>query len=189
MLGPRRLTGPRALVVSIGLVAAFAAVAGAALIGPGNTVTACVGRDGALRVVDSSATGCPGSQTRVRLAAVNGQGEVADADRLDGMDSAEFLSGYVRLHDTEIAKGPASVEMEHHVDCPTGKKAVGGGFTALFKSDGSNPNVFISRGEPVKVAVSRPESASYFAKVKFDGEAPAGFQHELTITVICADTA
>ena len=183
MLANARLVRRAAVVVAIASVAVLAAVASAALIGPGNLVTVCIPKDGTLRVVDSSTTSCPGTQTRARLAAVNADGEVADADRLDGMNSSEFLSGYVRLSDTKVATGNQSVEMEHHVDCPTGKKAIGGGLTALHRSD----NGFISLGEPVAVAVSRPETASYFAKVKFPHEAPAGFRHELTVTVVCAN--
>lgn len=183
MFGKLTRSSRAVVAMSIALVAVLAAVAGAALVGPGNVITVCINKDGGLKAVDSSATSCPGTQTRARLAAVNSDGEVADADRLDGKDSSEFHSGYVRLNDTKVATGASSVAMEHHTDCPTGKKAIGGGFTAIEKSD----NGFISHGEPAKVAVARPETSSYFAKVEFDAEAPSGYRHELTITVICAN--
>ena len=125
------------------------------------------------RIQDDSLTGADVLESSL--------GTVPNADRLDGRDSTEFLSGYERLTSRVTATGLASVEMEHSARCPLGKNAIGGGFTALRTSDQT------SRGMPVKVAVARPETASFFAKVRFDTQAPADFQHELLVTVICAD--
>ena len=125
------------------------------------------------RVQDDSLTGADVLESSLAT--------VPNADRLDGVDSSAFLSGYERISSRLVATGAASVEMEHSARCPTGKNAIGGGLTALRTSDQT------SRGIPVKVAVSRPETVSFFAKVRFDAQAPAGFQHELVVTVICAN--
>jgi hypothetical protein len=125
------------------------------------------------RIEDDSLTGADVLESSL--------GTVPNADRLDGKDSTAFLSGYERISSRVTGTGSASVELEHSARCPSGKNAIGGGFTALRTSEQT------SRGIPVKVVLARPETASFFAKVRFDTQAPAGYQHELVSTVICVN--
>lgn len=107
-------------------------------------------------------------------------GTVPDADKLDNQDSTAFLSGLERVTTDKFAAGPGSTHMEHFTECPTGKRAVGGGITALLMDDEG-----FSTGAPAKVAVARTEIDAYFTVVEFDTEAPAGYRHKLQVTVVC----
>lgn len=60
------------------------------------------------------------------------RGEVADADRLDGMNSSEFLSGYVRLSPRE-----AREHAEHEVERHAAEYVVAAGESAGRRDDGA----------------------------------------------------
>jgi hypothetical protein len=95
-------------VALLALLIAAGGVAVAAIPNANGTINGCYNpKNGALRVIDSGQS-CSKGETALTLASADATGKVANADKLDGLDSADFAP----------AGGP---------ECPSGTQAFGGG--------------------------------------------------------------
>src|SRR5215211_6078546 len=87
-----RRPSPGTVLGGLALIVATSGVAAAAIPGSDGTVTACISKDGAVKVIDPAAgKTCTGTQTTVSFASTDATGKVANADKLDGLDSMAFL--------------------------------------------------------------------------------------------------
>jgi len=89
---PGTVLGILALVVAL---AGVGAVAMASVPGADGSITGCYKKtspnQGRLRVIDAEAgQSCSSGEQRIRFAAVDSTGKVANADRLDGLDSSAY---------------------------------------------------------------------------------------------------
>lgn len=78
---------------TVALAVAVSGVAWGAIPSANGAITGCYNmRSGFLRVIDEEAgQECGAGERIIRFAAVDGAGRVADADRLDGLDSSAYL--------------------------------------------------------------------------------------------------
>lgn len=189
----------------LALLVATSGVAVAAIPGGDGAVTACVSSGGVIKVIDAEqGQTCPENQTTIRLASTDATGKVADADRLDGLDSTEFLGASAKAADADKLDGLDSTEFlgasalpgkvtQHWevVDVPPGATmavgascanpgavAVGGGLHW-----GWGPGHFqLTEDLTGIINVSRPAGSSSWSGVGTNDEATSYF---LTATVIC----
>lgn len=83
-------------------------------------MTACISRNGDIRVVDAEAgKTCPDTQTTVRLASTDATGKVADADLLDGIDSSGFLGATAKAADADNLDGRDSADFVRIIESTT----------------------------------------------------------------------
>jgi hypothetical protein len=88
-----RRPSPGTVLGGLALIVASSGIAWAAIPASNGTVTTCVPQRNILKVpvvVDAEAgRNCPANHTPVRLATTDPTGKVADADKLDGLDSID----------------------------------------------------------------------------------------------------
>ena len=106
-----RRPAPGTVLGGIALMVALSGVAVAAIPGSDGTVAACHSPNGSLRVIDAEAgESCRSNETTVSLALTGPGGKVADADKLDGKDSSEFLTAATKVADADKLDGKDSTE-------------------------------------------------------------------------------
>jgi hypothetical protein len=110
---------PGTVLGCLALIVATGGVAVAAIPGSDGTVTGCLSKTGALKIIDTAAETCPANQTVLRLAGVDAQGKVraavaantaANADALDGIDSTGFLRSTAKAADADLLDGKDSAD-------------------------------------------------------------------------------
>lgn len=106
-----RRPSPGTVLGGLALIVAMSGVAVAAIPGGNGAVTACVSKDGEVKVIDAEAGAtCKGSQATVKLASTDATGKVANADKLDGLDSTDFLGANAKAADSDKLDNKDSTE-------------------------------------------------------------------------------
>jgi hypothetical protein len=115
-------------------IAAVAVIAGAVTIvsahpgpvAPG-VIHSCVNNSSGTIKIVSAATTCKNNETAVDWNAQGAPGADGE-DGEDGTDGTDGVSGYERVvDDEEVVDVPRGIAAAMFVDCPAGKKVVGGG--------------------------------------------------------------
>lgn len=110
-----RRPSPATVIAVAALVVAASGAAVAAIPDGSGVVTACLKEnhlpivEEQIRIIDAEAgETCDSRETALRLASTDGSGKVADADRLDGMDSGDFLGATGKAADSDLLDGTDS---------------------------------------------------------------------------------
>jgi hypothetical protein len=152
-----------------GLVLGATTVAVASIPSADGTFTACVKSDGALRLVDAEAgKTCKTSEQTVTWNQAGPQGP------------AGGVSGYEIVETSDTAPSGV-VEFALSVNCPSGKKALGGGGTA--EPDGGVGELVLDRSIPLS------GGSGWQIRVRqLDGTGASGF-HPVSVFAVCAVVA
>ncbi len=97
-----RTPSPAMVVALVALLLAAAGVSFAAIPGSNGSINGCyTTKDGRLRVIDTEqGQSCKSNEIGISFAATDVNGKVADADKLDGMDSTDFLGAIADAADS-----------------------------------------------------------------------------------------
>ena len=163
--------GGRALVVLVAGGVAYATI-------PSNgVITGCYTRSGgALRVIDANVTNCRPAETRLswNVAGVPGQ------DGADGADGQDGVSGYeVVTKDDVFPSGTTSSFGGVKVECPAGKKVLGGG-GAFIGLDGKP----VSVGQNT-ITAGYPDGDTAWV-ISYDATSVQGFVTSVRAYATCA---
>lgn len=173
---------PRRLLVLGGLLAVVGAVAGialAAIPGSDGTITGCLKKSGGnLRVIDAAVTNCKSDEQRLDW---NVQGPAGQAGE-NGTNGTDGVSGWEMVTDTRSYGSDTTFAFGGlSVDCPTGKKVVGGGGSVLT-DEGATASGY-------NVLQSYPESDGTGWHASFEVDNAIGNPFTETVYAICVSAA
>jgi len=120
------------------LAIAIFAVAGVAYaeIPNNGVITACYGKSGGtLRVIDTTVTNCRSNETKLEWNLTGPAGSPGQ----DGVSGYEIVTNDVSLENYTYSLGSLSV------DCPVGKKVLGGGGAFIDTSSGNQINTSVTQ--------------------------------------------
>lgn len=171
------------LLVLGGLLAIAGAVAGialAAIPGSDGTITGCITKSGGkLRVIDATVTNCKSNEQRLDW---NVQGP-AGTDGQNGTNGTDGVSGWQMVTDTRsYGTGTSFAFGGLSVDCPEGKKVVGGGGSVLTDPGGSTVSDY-------NVLQSYPKSDGTGWTASFQVDNTGGYAFIETVYAICVIAA
>ena len=150
---------PPSPAVAISFVALLLAAGGAsyALIpATDGSVTACLTKDGDLKVIDpASGRSCQGSQVTLRLASVDSAGKVANADKLDGKNASDFID----------ASGPVDADTLDTLDSSAFAQLTNGKVGDADKLDGKDSSDFLTSGSSLNADTLDGKDSSDFLGV------------------------
>jgi len=132
------MLGKQSVLVIAGLLATIAVVAGIALaaIPASGVITGCYKKSGSeLRIIDGTVTNCKSPETKLEW---NVQGVKGDpgtrgtngTNGSNGTNGKDGVSGWERIVSAKVPVAAGAVGSQT-ADCPSGKKAVGGGWLAF----------------------------------------------------------